>query len=726
MKSFDLYFDESGNFEEYTFNEDGIVRSETPQKGASQLVGILAPSGSITAKKSEQILFLSLQQARIALEKKLHFTVLLKQGKKQEYSIILSEFLTQLESSEIQPVRLCNSARLGFGGKNTTYTSMVAEMVVRIFEELTREHGGTQIELKIIAASVLTNGKEIRESRVHLDPIFINKDEYLKRLVEQIAFAAVRRGVAHNRNNWSIADGFRFGSGQTERSLQMCDLLSNASYMKFRNCSADQKRHMKLLFGNYDFTLNRSDILKEIEQHIRNGSFAHALQSIAENWDRPELDPDVRQKIKAHCTAIVNELAGMPTEARNIHLRQLADWGCQFLVERDLDMSDKTFTWVEKQITEPLCNAVNNSTSEKMDWFTAQLLIHRLNQYNHSGNLTKARSVSDKLYKLFPQLAGQWEHAPLLTEAMTLRAVHLNDCFEYEEATQIMGTVDGFYTNLSSLMADALPGVFPERVRSRQRGMALGTQLQSEMFAGLADPSRLVEARRLNEMAIDEFVSEYDRQRQHQYRCQVETIAGNLADARSWLAKSLGIETKTHKDLAITIKALDGYAQGFALLHWTRIGMEAGRRGLQDELNQFIGALTHNHLISSVWVEQKLQEYPAHSIRRHLAISFAIAGKYKECRKIYTQLDTLKTTDKIALTLIKLSGLLEVAVRLPDEQADTLRNLSQQLQALADESAQFPMFHKIVKKMLTGIEQYELSSFNDKQALLLTCRKVGQ
>ena len=726
MKSFDLYFDESGNFEEYAFNEDCIVRSETPQKGASQLVGILAPSGSITDKNSKQILSLSLQKAGLTLEEKLHFTTLLKQGRKKEYSIILSEFLIQLEASKIQPVRLCNSARLGFGGKNTTYTSMVAEMVVRIFEELTCEYGGIQIELKIIAASVLTNGKEIRESPSHLDPIFINKDEYLKRLIEQIAFSAVRRGVAHNSNNWSIAAGFRFGSGQKERQLQMCDLLSNASNMKFRNCSANKKKQMKLLFGNYDFTLNRSDILKEIEQHIRNGFLAHAIQSIAENWDRPELAPDVRQKIKENCTSVISELARMPPEVRNIHLRQLADWGCQFLVERDLDMSDKIFTWVEKQITEPLCNAVNCSTSERMDWFTTQLLIHRLNQYNHSGNLTKARSVSDNLYKLFPRLAGQWEHAPLLTEAMTLRAVHLNDCFEYEEATRIMRTVDGFYSNLSSLLSDALPGVFPELVRSRQRGMALGTQLQSEMFAGLADPSRLDEARRCNKMAMDEFVSEYDRQRQYQYRCQIETFAGKLADARSWLSKSLGIENKTHMDLAKTIKALDGNAQGFALLHWTRIGMEAGRRGLQDELNQFIGALTHYHLALSLWVEQKLQEYPAHSIRRHLAISFAIAGRYKECRKINAQLDTLKTSDKFALTLIKLSGLLEVAVRLPDEQADTLRSLSQQLQALADNSAKFPRFHGLVQDMLVGIKRYVASSFKDDHVVLEACKKVGQ
>lgn len=734
MKSFDLYFDESGNFEEIAMNEEGIERFEASQKD-SQLVGILVESECITMpqpkhlsehiikEKSENILSSALQKAGLTLKKEFHAKDLFKY-EKEKYSIVLGEFLEQLAIRKIKSVRLCNTANLGFGDKTTTYTSMYAEMVVRIFEKLTREHGDIQINLNIIAASVLTNGHERKPSQKFL-ATFIDTVEYEKHLVEQIAFAAVRRGVARDHLRWCISN-FRFGSAKTERPLQMCDFLSHASYLDFRRCSADQKEQMHVLFGDHNFPFNRAEVLEEIVRHLDEGSFTHAVQTIVENWDRPELDQNIRLKIKEHCTSIVSKLAGMKSNARNIHLGQLADWGSQFLAVRDLNMFDKIFTWLEEQIIKPLCNTANILQCEDVQWFNAQLLIHRLSHYNHRGELTKASAICNRLQEILPLLAGKWEYAPLLTEAMTEQAVHLNDCFEYGEAVRIMGAVEKYYGDLSSLMADALPGVFPERVRSDQRGKALGTQLQSEMFAGLYDPTRLNEARRLNEKAIDEFISVNDRRRQYQYRCQIETFAGNLLDARSWLAKSLEIEAVSHNELAEAISALDVCTQAFALLHWTRIGMEAGRRSLKDELSSFFDAYRQNHLSLSPWVKQQVQEYPAHGIRRHLAIFLAISGGNKECRKMTDKLSALDTTDKMALTLIKLSGLLEVAVRLPDDQADTLRSLTQQLQALADNSAKFPRFHDLVQAMLVGIKQYVASSFKDDQAVLEACKKVGQ
>lgn len=723
MKSFDLYFDESGNFEEHTILEDcSIVRIEEPQKGASQLVGILAPSGVITVAKSEQILSSSLQEVGLLLGKEFHANVLLRDHGLKKYTIVLGAFLSKLATNKMQPVRLSNSARLGFGDKVATYTSMVAETVVRIFEELTRDYGGIQIGLNIIAARVRVNGHEM-----NAPPKFINEDEYKKRLIEQIAFAAVRRGVAHNRQNWSIS-GFRFDSGLKYRPLQMCDFLSHSSYRNFNNCYADQEKTLKILFGNYDFPLNRSDILKEIEQHIRNGSLAHAIQSIAENWDRPELDPDVRQRIKEHCSAIVSELVGMPSDVRNIHLRQLSDWGNQFLAVRDLDMSDRIVKWLDIVIAKPLCD----KNCEDVIWLKAKLLILSLSQYNHRGDLSNARTISNKLEELFPQLAGQWEYAPLFTKAMILRAVHLNDCCEYAESSRLMGAVAGFYGGLSELMKEALPGSFTERVRSKHRGEALGTQLQSEMFAGLSDPARLENARRLNEKAIDEFSLENDKQRQYQYRCQLETFAGNIAIARSWLAKSLGVKTETHQCLAEAIQTLDGPVQGFALLHWTRIGMEAGRFGLNEELQQFLDAFLSNQLESSLWVTQRKQEYPAHGIRRHLAVLQAIVGKYEQSIDMVDRLTCLDASGQIALTLIQLVGTLEVAARLPNSQSGTIRTLivraKQNKKSLLKQYAEFTKLSELVNILYDRATQYESSdyAYKDAQALLIVCNKVGQ
>ena len=732
MKIFDLYFDESGNFEEYTLLDDSSVLSnKLPQLGASQLVGILATSGYINTEIAENILCLAHERASLDLGLQCHATELIHSGNHAAYSTLLNELFRQVELSRIQPIRFCNNVRIGFGDKVTTYTSMVAEMVVRVFEELTRINGNDKIEMNIIAARVRTNGQDKAAQ-----PIFIEEIEYRRRLDEQITFTAVRRGVAHNRINWKIS-GFRFGSGLKERPLQVCDLLSNASYRNFRNCSSAQKKQLKLLFGGFDITLNRSEVLEEIDHNVQNGSLAHAVQIIAENWYRPELDQIVRQSIKEHCTTIVSKLAGMPVSTRNIHLRQLVDWCGQFLEVRDLDLTDSILKWMEKQVAAPLCEIVDNPIRRDVYWFLAQLLILRLGEHNHRGELSLARPICDRLQELFPALSGQWEHTPILTESMTLWAVHLNDCYEYDEASRLMGAVEGFYGGLSSLMSDALPGLFPERVRSKHRGMALGTKLQSEMFAGLADPVRFDIARRLNEMAVDEFSSENDKRRQFQYRCQIETLAGNIADAKIWLAKSLNIKTNTHGALAETIKSLDGFEQGFALLHWSRIGMEAGRQGFEDDLHQYMEAFSCFKLDLLPWVKQKVQEYPAHGIRRHLAIAFAHAGMVKSSQETINSLRQLDSIKRETLELIKLVGCAEVAALWGNDNSNVIKKLFQESSAkhkplladlkqfvLATES--FPSINRIASNLLSAYNTSVASDWNNNSEIFSVCRLVGQ
>src|SRR5690606_35376739 len=121
-------------------------------------------------------------------------------------------------------------------------------------------------------------------------------------------------------------------------------------------------------------------------------------------------------------------------------------------------------------------------------------------------------------------LAGQWEHATLLMRGLVAQGVHLTDCFEHDAASSRMEVAAKYYGELGSLFHVILPDVFPERVRSDLHGRALGTWLQSEVLGSLsqADASRLDRARQMSDIAIDEFPAEADKERQFQYRSQLE------------------------------------------------------------------------------------------------------------------------------------------------------------------------------------------------------------
>lgn len=731
MYKFELYFDESGNFEEHALFENKLIaRKEAPQKGASQLVGVLAAAGTFSVAHAERVLSEAHAKAGMVLGKKMHATELVRDGRQEEYAVLLDEFLKQLGNSKLQPARMTNSPRIGFGDKVATYTSMVAEFVVRIFEELTSQYGNTKLELKIVAARVRLNGQE-----KHAPQIFINEQEYLNRLNEQIAFAAVRRGIAHNRINWSISS-FIFGSGLSDRQLQVCDLLSNASYRNFRNCSSAQKQQLKELLGEFDFTLNRSDVLDEISSHRQDNTLSHAIQTIAENWDRTELDQRVLNEIRESCDSIVTQLSALPSSARNLHLRQLSDWAGEFLMLRDLDLADRTLAWLDKYIAAPLVGRMKDPAAEDIFWFPFRIWMLRLGCSNHNGNLNTARPLVNELERTSALLSNSWEHGSLVIEALNLQAVHLIDCAEYDKASQRMKAVCGFYENMSVLMSDALPGIFPERVHSENAGKALGTWLQSEMYAGLSDAARLDFARTLSERAIAEFFVDDDKKRQYQYRCQLETIAGQLGEARKWLAESLGLSDAGHTEIASRIKGMHGAAQGFAMLHWSRIGMEAGRLAAKGELTAFIKAFTDTALDNTPWVTDTDMDYPAHGIRRHLLVAMAAASCGKDARVMAARLAKLNTAGKEVLSMVQMAGLLEYAAllcagspsdarRLFTEAHGDKKGLNEQLDGLVKQTAMFPKMHELMLLMQAGAKRCAAADWQKDCGLREACRLVG-
>ena len=95
MATYDLYFDESGNFEDYAFIEEGIKRAEPPQK-SSQLVGILALHGQFTPEIAEKVIRLSLAKVGLPLQNEFHSNKILSDCRRDVYSSMLDEFLREM------------------------------------------------------------------------------------------------------------------------------------------------------------------------------------------------------------------------------------------------------------------------------------------------------------------------------------------------------------------------------------------------------------------------------------------------------------------------------------------------------------------------------------------------------------------------------------------------------------------------------------------------------
>ena len=729
---FDLYLDESGTFTETSTNPN--ERAENRKQGQrfpSQLVGVLIPRGQLTETTARKVLEASFNAAGLILGSEVHGADL---PRGDSYDALIKGLVAQVSAKQWQPIRLINQEGVSYGDRISTYTNMVAELVLRICEQKSRE-GIPEISLRLFYASVKL-GENADGS-----PIFLEQKEYSKRLQEYLAFLAVRRGLAIQSSHWKI-EHLEWGSGRTWPELQICDLISNASHNNYRKCGEEASAALRDAFGAYDYSMVVRLVLEQADQLVQDGSLGLALRGLAERLIQDDGGGEVRREARQRLDQILEKLSRFTAPPRNAQLALLTGWLEQLInQQRSLDLGYRLTLWLQKEVNAPLRARLGESVSHTLTWFSYALHFWALTACNHKGDLVNARKEAKALEQLVPDLAGQWEHVSLLMEGLVAQAVHQTDCLEYDEASKRMELVANYYRDLSSLFADAFPEVFPECVRSDLRGKALGTWLQNEIYAGSYDLARLTKAREISEQAIEEFSFLCDNERQYQYRCQLDTVAGNFQVAREYLARSLHLDDTSHSTIAREINTLDGVSQGFALLHWLRLGTACYLSGDKLEWEDFASALKQSKLLNSPWCKgEASDDYPTHGILRRVALITAIQGERNNAALgRLRNLDPIKKGSMV-LGIIQLATYAEVAAltwqtepsqaqRLLDCDDRDRLGLKQLLKAMSEQSRDlFPSVWQITQSwsnVLKRVIEPENANENVREFLLGLGRTVN-
>ena len=379
---------------------------------------------------------------------------------------------------------------------------------------------------------------------------------------------------------------------------------------------------------------------------------------------------------------MIDQLARYGTPARNTQLEFVTSWIAQTIdVQRRLELGLRLARWLRFEVAEPLkvwISAIAGQTG--LEWFEFSLHQWSLTACNHLGDLRAAAGESQALDVLTPAVARSWERGSLLMMGLIAQAVHLTDAFDHDAASARMRVVTGYFGDLSSLFHDALPSIFPERVSSDMNARALGTWVQSETFGALRDQQRFAFAREISERAIAEFESAADKARQRQYRSVLESFAGEFAEARRQLALSLGCED-SHTAIAAAITGLgaeDVGSEGFALLHWLRLGANACLIQDHPERSTFWQALQSSNLLDSPWCLARIPFYPAHGILRRVAVVHASRGQVdpalKALGRLQNDLAPIRN-QQIVLGTVQLAATAEVAVLIWPKAVEVSRRL---------------------------------------------------
>jgi hypothetical protein len=657
---YDLFLDESGDFRETSTDLAELKASNSqPRAFPSQLAGVLALRGTLTKGEARKLLHQALAAAGLP-PGPVHANQLPKYARDKVFRAVAEG----LGERRWQPVRVVNRERVRYGDRVATYTSLVAELVLRVCERRAPT-GASAINLRLICARVKTGEDDEGRDR------YIESADYLRRVQEYLGFAAVRHGRPRESAAWRL-ESLRLSSGKDDPELQLCDVVSYASHDDFSPCDTESAQALRAAFGTFDFALSGWELTGRVDRLCDDGLLGAALQALAEGLVCEGLGADLRAAAKERLRAVLAHLVRSSAPARDPHLAGLVNWLEQTIdLQRALDVGYRLAIWLREQVLVPLRAALaGGPEAGSLDWFAFALHTWALAACNHRGALADARREVDGLNQLLPALAGRWEHATLLMRGFVVEAVHRTDCFEFAEAADKMELVAGYYGTLGTMFGKALPAVFHGRVRSDLCGQALGTGMQSELYAGLQadDPERFARARALSDRSIDEFPGVADQERQYQYRSQLETAAGNWADARRWLARSFRLEGDAHTALAAHIQKLadvSPVAQGFGLLHWLRLGASALGAGARDEGDAFLAAIREADVLAWPWCRgEQGSYYPVHGILRRVAVIAAHRTDPDRAAEALTRLAAVLpdgTEERAILSAIRLAAHAEAA-----------------------------------------------------------------
>ncbi len=166
--------------------------------------------------------------------------------------------------------------------------------------------------------------------------------------------------------------------------------------------------------------------------------------------------------------------------------------------------------------------------------------------------------------------------------------------------------------------------------------------------------------------------------------------------------------------------------------------MEAGRNSDKDELEGFLKAFVHSKLISSSWVTSKDFGYPAHGIRRHLAVAFAYRGENEKGLSVLGYLRELNDPHQGGemLRLIQIVGQIETVAILARSQPSLLIKLCSprtkngydlmgQIKVLRNRILQFPELLNYVDDLNTSVGNITESQVGGSKQLFSLVRAVG-
>lgn len=544
MHDFELWLDESGSFK-----EDNLILKN--DRMPSLVGGLLFDC----SKDLSEILALAPSDGSHATE---------NTNVQESFDRVMS-----LAQKDIRFVVFQNREKMLIVDDKITYLNVITEGIIQLIEKLKSENGD-EIHLKILAAERRDNPLSDRinqEAGITGAYEKIRESEYIKRLREKIIIEGLSRNIGDTE--WELV----LGSAKHDPKLLLCDQICNMIFTKDtkvrRVLGNEQSDALNAILDDNNKTIQFSVLpniqRRTFQQYISEYMIGQAIAYICQIED---------DRILSECMGtavdIVKKRSGKGMSLQYAIMQNIFQ---QIVTEsRDFGRCVRMLKNIRSCFIDRIETNLPGYDDRQFRYMKFDISFCLLTVYTHIGDLKSAEDCINECEKLISDLPRDWEFLAYEMKYLLRKIIHQINQFDYEGAEVSCGEAIEKAEKIKEAMELAdedHEGHFTELAK------AYGTMAQIK--ASL--PGRETEAREYSDLAINEFYTVSDKQRQYMYRIYIEALLGNESGALKSLKQSLRLPKTA--DLERIAAALDQKVPGIVYSRATamRLVAEGKRRG---------------------------------------------------------------------------------------------------------------------------------------------------
>ena len=612
--SFDLYLDESGNFE-----KDGNGYSMVSLVG-----GLLIPSSKITEAKLNSLI-------KNPIHAKEHY-------EHDEYFKILH----QLVSDGGHFIIFQNDERISVINGDFTYLNIISEGIVQLLRNLRVQYPSDHITLNILIAQ--RQAVAYKRDMGISDSAKINQDEYFTRIDEKLYISLGRNNINHM--DWNI----EFGVAERDKKLMLADLICfTYRFRKGKDFSSEEQQDIqRMIESEYIYSVFENATIGYIKKLIIDQRYDEAICQICTVKDRNMIS-DLQNNLISRLVSLSRKELQAHMDYISIQIGQYNNSG--------LYVDGITFAENYKRyILDSIINMVP-SLADAISFARFDTDFYILTMYDHIGNVKKCQKYLQSCRDNISSVNRSWEHIDYYFNFCIRELNVMMGRFEFDDVIEKSSELEKIFLEARDLfsMIKTYNGT-EQIVRSELLGKVYSVKSEAIINILYRRPDLLENAQSALTQALEEFTNTADIARTYQWKCLLMVESRNSSEAIHSLLQAINVqnEEKPFNAFVDTAFNLRPHIWEFLFWHYTNVMILLKEEGDSRAEEMAKALFTHGSYKDEISNDER-KGHPWNLVLWNIGRYMRLNGNHNSYATLYKKAVALSRFDRNNTTMMTFS-----------------------------------------------------------------------